>query len=179
MKTLVPIRIKIGRGHDADGMKHAKYPDFNQLKPELRQGMDWCYYIDAYGLGIHYDKVENLGKGAEFEFACTCVPKSFADAAVKTFGADVEIISEEEWADFFNNRAHHMEDTEHLDTLVLQGILARVELENQGIAPKPSSEILALRKQCLDPACSDKFGIRKNERKTWAQYKELRGIKIV
>ena len=50
---LVPIKVKILLNEK----RQHKFPDFNALPADVRQGMDWAHFIDAYGTGWHYDKV--------------------------------------------------------------------------------------------------------------------------
>lgn len=179
MRKLVPIRIKVNRGLTNKGMKIALYPRFNDLKPEVRESMDWCHYIDFRGIGMHYDRVNSIGRGNDFEYAYTCVPREFAEAAAKAFQGDVTIITEQEFKEFYD-RAHINDDIEIIDTEVVQGILARIQLEklNLNEMPNPSSEILAARSKCLDPNCQDKRGIRKNPRKTWELLKQHLQVEI-
>ena len=175
MKQLVPIKIVLGTRVAKDGTMPIAYPDFNKLSPDLRGGMDWSYFIDRLGFGMHY----SIGKGTHNKPACcwTLVPKAFAEAAVKAF-AEVTLHNEEEWADFYDNDCRFYDSTEILHTETLQGILARVQLENLGVATPPSKEILELRKQCLDPACK-RAGITKNRNKTWALAKVTNEIEVI
>lgn len=175
MKTLVPICILINSKVDErDRTMPMVYPNFNALDAKLRGNMDWSYFIDRLGYGMHYSRHNG---GHKKPHCCwTLVPKDFAKAAAKAF-AEVTLKSEEEWEEFYNNNAKLTDDTEFLDKDKLQGILARVELEKAGVAPPPSKEIQELRRQCLDPNC-DLSGINHNHRKTWAQAKVHDGIEI-
>ena len=175
MKELVPIRIRLGSNTSMDGTMPITYPKFNKLDPQLRGNMDWTYFIDRAGAGMHYSR--HKGPHGKAEYCWTLVPKSFAEAAVKTF-AEVTIRTEEEWEDFYDNDCKATDPTESLDNDALQGILARVQLEKLGAAPSPSKEILALRKECLDPD-GRLAGICKNHRKTWKLAKVLLDITIV
>lgn len=171
MKTgLVPILVTVKRGIH-DGRKVAQYPDFNQVPADIRFNTNWPIYIDVYGIGWHYDKIENIGLGSDQEIAGTCVPNNFAQAAATLFPDRVRIVSEQEFADFWEQRSKIYEETQHLDTDVLQGINARVQLELAGIAPPPGPEIESLRKLCLDPSDQTHRGIRKNLKKKWSDAK--------
>lgn len=175
MKELVPIRIVIGTRLAEDGTMPLSYPNFNQLPLALRGNMDWSYFIDRRGYGMHYSRQSS----ADNKPACcwTLVPKDFAVAAAKAF-AEVTIHSEKQWAAFYDKDCKALDATEHLDNNKLQGILARVQLEKLGMAPKPSLKILELRKQCLDPEY-ELTGITHNCRKTWAEAKILDDIKVI
>jgi len=175
---LVPIKIYIAPGMTPQGAKQMAYPNLNDLKPELRGHMDWCYFVDSFGIGLMYDKIDNLGNGQDHEYAYTCVPEPFARAAVATFPDQVTIVSEKEMEDFYNNKSRCFMETEVLDRDALQTIAARVQLEKDGIAPLPSKEIQELRRQCLDPECQHRPGIRKNLRKTWKLFKESTKVTI-
>jgi hypothetical protein len=179
---LVPIRIKIGRAL-VDGRMQNKYPNFNEIDPTIRHNLDFSFYVDAYGIGWHYDKKSGFGECDDYnedcdcQYAMTAVPADFAKAAVKLFPNHVFLMTEDEAEIFYNDRAHDHEESEILDVPQLQGIAARVELEKAGVAPPPSKELHALRKRCLDPDDQHKPGIRKNMNKTWKRLKERRGFK--
>ena len=171
--NLVPIKVILPVRPNG----HLDWPAFNELPTEVRQGLEWSRYIDQCGIGWHYDKVDNLGNGASHDTACTCVTEDFADAAIIAFPERVSRIDEVDFERFYDDRAHLHEETEVLDRDVLQAIRARVELEEKGVAPPPSSEILTLRQQALDPAAPQR-GIRKNPRRRWADARELLGVTI-
>lgn len=183
MKELVPIKIKILRGL-VGGKLQNKYPDFNSLSPEVRGHMDWSYFIDAHGFGMLYDQKSGFGEGDEenddpdCQFCATLVPLEFAEAAVAKL-ENVEIIDEEQWQHFFEGRQRTAFEIEVLDTEVLQGILARVQLEQLGEAPEPSPEILEARVKCLDPTDQDHRGIRRSEKRLWVEAKAKARIEIV
>ncbi|MEX0701188.1 MAG: hypothetical protein WD069_03755 [Planctomycetales bacterium] len=171
--NLLPIRVLLRQR--ANG--HLDWPDFNRLPPEVRQGLEWSRFIDRHGIGWHYDHVENIGKGTGHDTACTLVPAEFAEAAAATFPERVTLLDEAEFERFYDERAHAHEETEMLDKDVLQAILARVQLEEKGIAPPPSAEILALRQKALDPN-DPRRGIRKNPRRRWADAKAMLGVSV-
>lgn len=176
-QDLVPIRVRVKRGVKG-GRKCAVYPEFNQIPSAIRQGVDWAVFIDTWGIGWHYDKVENIGSGRDEEYAITAVPEGFASAATELFPSDVRIISEAEAALFYEGRAHVRDEIERLDTEVLTAIAARVQLESLGVAPPPSVEIMEARKRCLDPADQNKSGIRANLRRTWKGFLQEEGFTI-
>ena len=168
MKTnLVPIKVILGRRPSGE----ADWPDFNAIDSTIRDNQPWSKYIDSKGTGWVYDKVENLGTGADNGIACTLVPEDFANAAVQLFPAVVSIIDEATFNTFYDQRAMVKMPTEFLDTDVLQGITARKQLEDLGVAPAPSAEIIAARQKCLDPNEQNYRGIRKNLRKKWVDAK--------
>lgn len=176
MKTnLVPIKVKIGIGTDGK----EEYPQFNNLNSDVRASMDWSNYIDAHGTGWHYSE-EGHGEGADPDnwYGCTLVPKPFADAAVSKFPDQVQIISESDFEDFYDNDSMSKQETEILDTTVLQGIAARVQLEESS-APtvEPSAEILELRRKALDPNEPNR-GIRKNPRRKWKDFKKFSSLQL-
>ena len=164
---LIPIMVLLYRrkGEGAD------WPNLNAIDSAVRGGQPWSKYIDSAGIGWLYDKVSNLGTGADHGTACTLVPKPFADAAVAAYPDLISTMTEDEFEDFYDNRSTVNQPTETLDTEVLQGIAARVQLEKDGVAPAPSAEIVAARAKCLDPAEKDYRGIRKNLKKKWVDAK--------
>ena len=157
---LVPLCICITSDVTPKG-RIMKYPNFNKIDPAIRKNSDWSVYIDNYGSGMHYDKVENMGDGADCDCACTLVPKDFADAAAVMFPSLCKTMTESEWADFHDNRAHAHEPEEQYDAQVLQALAAKKAL---GIA------LTADDLQALDPD-SSKPGIRRNKNKKWLDVK--------
>ena len=195
MRDLVPIKVRIVLGPDGSH----QFPPFNQVPPEARGHLDWSKFLDAYGLGWHYDRVSGFGEsdagnadvpaGHEHRnedhgcwYGATCVPKAFADEAVTRWPGEVSKLTEEAWASFYDDRAHASEPEEILDTEVLQGILARVQLEeapsSSSPTKTPSTAIKAARAKCLDPDCQTHPGIRKNLGRLWADHKARLGCTI-
>ena len=176
MKTdLVPIQVKLYRRANSE----ADWPNFNLIDSSLRDNKPWSKFIDAAGIGWLYDKVENLGTGAEYGTACTLVPEGFADAAVQLFPTLVSILTEADFEIFHDTRAMIKSPIEHLDTDILQGIVARKQLEDLDVAPAPSQAIVEARAKCLDPSDQDHRGIRKNLKKTWNDNKAELNVTVL
>ena len=173
-ENLVPIKLLLFRQRNGQ----VDYPEFNRIDSDIRNDMPWSHYIDSFGIGWHYDKIENLGTGHDFGTCCTLVPKDFADAASLLFPDLVSIIDEAEWETFYDERCHAREPEEFLDTEVLQGIVARIDLEDRRAAPPPSQSIVNRRAEALDPNDTATMGIRKNENKTWALFKAKTNLTI-
>lgn len=165
-ENMVPIKVILHPVFRNNRLE-VNYPDFNRIDSSIRKDMPWSHYIDKIGIGWHYDKVENIGLGNDTGACCTLVEKDFADAAVNLFPDVVQIMSESEWESFYDARSHVRDPEEFLDTETLQGILARIELEEKQAAPPPSQSILDRRAKALDPSDTTTPGIRKNENKTW------------
>lgn len=174
MKKLVPIRIVLSSKEALDGTMPIRYPNFNQLSLEVRGNMDWCFFVDRRGYGMHYSRYTSESR--QPDCCWTLVPRDFAEAAAKTF-AEVTIRTEEEWEDFFDNNCKLHDPVDHLDIEVLQGIAARMQLEKMGVGPAPSKDLQERRHKCLDPDC-DSPGVTHNCRKTWAQAKIRDQIEI-
>lgn len=164
---LVPIKVILNRRASGG----ADWPDFNQIDASIRNNQPWSHFIDNQGISWHYDKVSNLGTGAANGTAMSMVPADFANAAVILFPSVVSIIDEATFETFYEDRVSINAPIEHLDTEVLQGIAARVALEDAGTAPVPSAEIIAARTKCLDPSEQNYRGIRKNMKKVWEDTK--------
>ena len=173
--NLIPIKVRIKIG--ADG-RH-EYPQFNNLDSVVRDQMDWSKYFDSRGISWHYSQ-EGFGEGVDPDhwYGVTCVPKPFADAAVERFPDDVEAIPETELQRFYDEEAHVHDETEILDTQVLMGIAARVQLE-ESTAPtvEPDPEILELRRRVLDPS-DPKPGIRRNPNRKRVDFKKRYNISL-
>jgi len=172
---LVPIKVILKRRANGE----ADWPDFNVIDSAKRNHKPWSKFIDAHGIGWLYDKVDNLGTGADNGTACTLVPEEFANAAVEKYPTLVSILSEAEFETFHDERAMVRTPMEHLDTDILQGIIARKQLEDLGVAPVPSAEIVAARTKCLDPDDQDHRGIRKNLKKKWVDNKQELNVEVL
>lgn len=170
---LVPIKIKITRGARSGQLVNI-YPDFNKLRPEVRDNMDWSLFFDSKGIGWHYDKLSGFGESDEFnddpgvQYGCTCVPLAFAEEAVTTFPDLVEIIDEEEFEAFYDDRSHVNEPEEIIDESILNALNVKLQM---GMVQSFSDE------NALNPDHPSP-GIRKNHRKRWADFKNKGKIKI-
>jgi len=173
MNNLVPIRIKITRKMDRGQMAN-NYPDFNKLNENVRSGMDWAHFIDTYGYQMHYDRQSGFGEIDDYnddpqcQYCATLVPEVFARSAVEMFPDRVELMNEDQWENFYDNRAHAHEPEEVYDVQVLQALAAKKVL---GIA-LTDHDI-----KCLDPNCKES-GIRKNEKRHWKSCKEKSCLNI-
>ena len=170
MANLKAIKIKITRGL-VDGKMQNIYPDFNAVSPSKRDNMDWSHFFDNAGIGMHYDKVEGFGEGAEpgVQYAFTAVPAPFANEAISLYSDLVTAMDETEVETFFNERAHAHEPYNHESVEVLNALAAKKQL---GLSMSPGDL------DALDPD-SPAIGIRKNKNKTWARYKAKRNITLV
>ena len=123
------------------------------------------------------DQVENLGTGAEVGKWLTFVPLDFAQEAERMFPELCEVLDESVAETFYDDRCTVNDPAEYEDERVLQGILARVQLEERGIAPAPTPEQIADRQRQLDPG-NDTPGIKQNKRKTYQGLKLALGLTI-
>lgn len=169
MPDLVPIKVIIRKGV-VNGQRRAIYPNFNSLPAAVRNNQPWSTFVDSEGIGWHYDKIANIGTGAETGTCCTLVPKAFADAAIAAFPADVSKMTEAEFTTFHDDRAHahEPEDFEDLDTL--QALAAREAL---GQVIPPAEKAAALDRD------NPRRGVRRNRRKHFADVKADRGITVI
>lgn len=187
---LVPIKVRIGlnskRQHD--------YPNFNLVSSEVRKGMDWSNYIDAFGTGWHYDKVcghRETDEGNDqvpmghrhrntevgVQFGVMCVPEDFALEAESLFPNAVEILDEDELQSFYEERCTVFEPDEEIDKDVVDHLMMKQKLEDAGLLPAPTEAEKASRRRMLDKE-QNVPGIRKNKRKRWADFKASRGVTI-
>lgn len=170
---LIPILIQVRRKIERGSLVN-DYPDFNALPAEVREGMDWAHYIDAHGLRMHYDKKADFGQADEYngdpdmQYCATMIPEPFAKAAVGMFPERVELLTEAEWAEFYDSRAHAHEPEQHYDVETLQALVAKQAL---GIALTDSD------RRALDPDDAA-AGIRKNCARCWKDMKATRVIKV-
>lgn len=173
--NLVPIKVKIGIDPKTG---YAKYPSFNDLDSSVREDMDWSAFVDARGLGWHYDrccdhKTDTPESPYGQQFGVLVVPKGFADAALSKFSEEVSVLDEAELADFYDNHAHKHEPDEIVDDLALKPYETK---ERLGVAL--TTEEVALRLKALDPL-DDTPGIRKNKQKKWEDFKRVVGVEII
>ena len=169
MAELVGIKVKIGLKPNG----HAKYPDFNQLPSVNDRGMDWSFYVDAYGSGWQYDKTSGHRDNTDDspqgqQWGMLLVPETFADEAVVAFSEDVALLTELEIEDFYNNKAHIYDEEEDID----QSILEKIKLKQDLNIPLTTQQ-----QKALDPE-DDTPGIRKNKKKNWVDYKKLKKITV-
>ncbi len=169
MKDLVPIKVIVKKGFDEKTKQNrAIYPDFNQIDSVIRKGLPWSVFIDHEGISWHYNKINNIGTGEKEGRCVTCVPKDFAYAAVKLFSDEVSILTESEFEDFYDNKAHAHESDEIVDLETLQIIKLKEDL---GL--KTPEKVNA-----LNPNHPAK-GIKKNENKKWKDKKNKLNINII
>jgi hypothetical protein len=166
------IRTKddAGKGHKKG---HAEYPDLNQLSAASRRGMDWCEYIDAYGIGIQYDKAcghkEHSVESPHGQQCCViAVEQAFATEAMALFPSRFTQLTPAEFEDFYDNKAHAHEQDEHIDKDVLDAIESKERL-NLAVPEKA---------RAID-VTDDARGIRLNKNKTWARKKESCGHRVI
>lgn len=170
MRNLVALRFQAGLHTERNKEKgweigHAKYPDFNQIDIDVRRGMDWCCYIDTFGIGMQYDKgcghkEESLDSPFGEQCCVVAVLPDFADAALVLFPDDLTELTSVEFEDFYNNKAHAHESTEHVDGDVLDAIEQKEKL---GLSVPEKTDAMDVN--------SEVRGIRKNHNKIWTDKK--------
>lgn len=176
-RDLVALRFHAGI-HDKDNASrghkigHAKYPEFNKISSGARKGMDWCSYIDAFGIGMQYDKACGHKEEGDSPFGQQCcviaVEEAFADEALALFPADITELTIAEFEDFYDNKAHAHEQAEHVDKDVLDAIAQKEKL---GLAVPEKAD-------AIDVATETR-GIRKNHNKVWADKKVKSGVNVL
>lgn len=180
--VLVPIKVKITRKYNG----HCLYPDFNRISSEIRHGLDWSIYFDTYGICWHYDHLSGFGFGDREEnknhphynndpsvfYGATCVPADFAEAAVALFPGIVEIITEESFEAFYNDRCHYRDKEKLVDEDAILEMQADIAV-NKDLDP----QTILKHKKMLDPSDPTR-GVRWNWKKRWETFKIEKGIKI-
>lgn len=175
MRNLVALKFKAGlHTSNANGHKigHVKYPDFNQVSLATRRGMDWSHYIDTHGIGMQYDKAcghKEEGDTPYGEQACVvAVLQDFATEALALFPGELTQLTPVEFEAFYNDKAHAHESADLIDQDVMDAIKAKEDL---AIAVPEKAN-------AIDRNHPDR-GIRKNDRKTWSDFKTKAGVVIV
>jgi hypothetical protein len=169
----LPIKIKIYKGE-----KYI-YPDLDKIPSSIRKELTWTKYIDVYGLGMQYDRINSLTiRGVSEGYCGTVVPSDFAEAAAALYPDQIKILTEAEWTTFYDVNLHGSEPEEIINHDALLVISIRMQMEKDGTLPAPSQEVLNERIKALDPNDSTVPGVIKNTRKRWADYKTGLTIKI-
>lgn len=177
-RDLVALRFHAGL-HDTDNkakghkVGHAKYPDFNQVSLANRKGMDWCSYIDAFGIGMQYDKAcghkeEEVGSPFGSQCCVVAVEEAFADEALALFPTELTVLTPTEFEDFYDNKAHAHESAEHVDKDVLDAIAQK---EGLGLPVPEKVDAIDIKTEAR--------GVRKNHDRLWADKQVKSGVRIV
>lgn len=178
-REFVPIKITIIR-ELRKGRFVMGYPDFNALDSDVRRGADWAQFVDLYG-GWHYDRISKMGvtdptnPDPDTQHGVLLVPEDFARAAVEAFPDRVEYLDEDEFDDFFNNRAHFDAPEELVNEKRVNEIRAKYGLHSGRLAPLPTMD--ASDAAAIDPS-QPHVGIVANPNKTAARMKQAKGITI-
>lgn len=174
-RDLVALRFHAGihtvdKGSNKIG--HAKYPDFNRVSSASRNGMDWCSYIDAFGIGMQYDKACGHREEGDSPFGqqlCViAVPADFANEALSLFPTELTELTPAELEAFYNDKAHAHESAEHVDKDVLDAITQKEAL---GLAVPEKADAI--------DASTESRGIRKNHDKLWVDKKAKSGVNVL
>lgn len=177
MRKLVALRFNAGLHKERNKEKgweigHAKYPDFNQVSLETRKGMDWSKYIDAFGIGMQYDKACGHKEDGDTPFGEQCcvvaVPQDFATEALGLFPGELTQLTPVEFEAFYNDKSHAHDQVDHIDKDVLDAIKAKEDL----------SIAVPEKTNAINRNHPDR-GIRKNHNKVWSDFKVKAGVNIV
>lgn len=182
MVDLVPIKV-ILRHKNADGSPRVDqnggttvYPSFRNLPETVLQGRTPSDHIGKDGEGWRYDKVSNLGTGAEFGAAVALVAPDFAAAALATVDS-CTVLTEAECKTFLNTRHFVGVALVKRDADALIGLKAERDLKlalRQDVTSLDASIAKAL--DPTDPA----LGVRTPDGPTdWDTMKARRSIRVV
>jgi len=175
VRDLVALRFHAGihtveKGNHKIG--HAKYPDFNKVESAIRKGMDWCNYIDTFGIGMQYDKDCGHKEEGDTPFGQQCcvvaVPEDFADAAMIALPGELTELTVAEFEAFYDTKAHAHEPAENVDKDVMDAIAQK---EAVGLAVPEKADAIDVK--------TETRGIRKNHNKLWADKKVKAGVNIL
>jgi hypothetical protein len=151
---------------------HAKYPDFNKVPSVVRSDMDWCTYIDTFGIGMQYDKACGHKEEGDTPFGEQCcviaVPADFADAAMIALPGELTELTVAEFEAFYNVKAHAHEMAELVDKDVLDAIAQK---ESLGLAVPEKADAINVETEAR--------GIRKNHNKFWVDKKVKAGVNVL
>ncbi len=177
VRNLVAIKFQAGLHTEDNKAKgwatgNAKYPDFNQVASENRSGMDWSKYIDAFGIGMQYDKdcghKDEAAHSPRGEQCCVlAAPEAFVLDAMSKLPGLVRL-TQAEFIDFYDNMAHAHEEEDHVDIDTLAAIKAK---EDAGLAVPEKTKAFDRNDKAM--------GIRKNTHKRWADFKVKSGVEVI
>jgi hypothetical protein len=178
VKNLVALKV-IVKLDPTNGQ--ALYPNFNLISSSTRKGMDWSKYIDVHGSGWHYDKTsghreETVDSPQGEQIACLCVPQDFATEALSSFPSVVTEMTETEFEDFHDNKAHAHEPAESISTDILNGLSAQRNL--MVATGKDVTALDAKIGKALDPLDKSEPGVVENKKKMWVDAKATQGIAL-
>jgi hypothetical protein len=152
------------------------------LDARLRDHADWSIFVDKFG-GWMYDKEAGHSDHDPVDvgddrfdspngtwLGMLLVPEDFANAAVKMFPTQCEIIDEAKAECFYEVRCAAHQPAVHEDVEVLQAMAAKKAL---GQLDAEGEEFVT----AMD-ADHPSRGRRVNKMKTWAGMKEKRGVTI-
>lgn len=169
-RELVVIKVKIGLRPNG----HADHPDWPSLP--LRDAESHIFG------GWKYDKTcghkeDSVDSPLGMQWGCLTVSEAFAMAAEKMWPNLITRLTEEEYEDFWNNKAHaHLPENNH-NLQILQGL--QIERDLRDKLGQPLTEIDKKIKKAIDPDDSEP-GIKRNDQKFWQGAKaKLGSIKIM
>jgi hypothetical protein len=174
-RDLVALKFNVGLHTKNDGghkVGHAKYPDFNKVPSAVRNGMDWCAYIDAFGIGMQYDKGCGHKEEGDTPFGVqrcvVAVPEDFADAAMIALPGELTELTIPEFEAFYDTKAHAHEMAELVDKDVMDAIAQK---EAVGLAVPEKADAIDVK--------TETRGIRKNHNKLWVDKKVRAGVNVL
>lgn len=172
--NVIPIQVVIGLRPNG----HADHPDWTLLplqkvrgeRHEDHQIVKWVYDKTSG----HDDNTADSPRGQQL--GMMLVTRTFANEAVAQFPDLVTIMNEAEAQDFWENKGHAHLPANNLDTDRLVSLKAQRDLmvdlgQNTTVL---DTEIT----RALDPSDREP-GVRKNERKLWADAKIQIGFRVV
>ena len=172
---LVPLKVKIGlktekdrRGNDR--RVHA-FPPFNELPAEMRDNMDWSYFVDQHG-GWHYDHIGHNEVASDSPrgvwFGMLLVPEAFAIECTVRWPEQCEILNENQAAKFYEDRVTVNQPEIEEDAEALQIIAAK---RGAGISEDADD------RAALD-VDNPRRGRRRNKTKRFADMLAHRGLQL-
>lgn len=176
-KQFKAMKVKIRRNPKGGFL----YPDFEQLGVVSSSGIPvksgekkWSKYIDIYGLGISYDHVSSINTESVDSpfgtwFAVIICDSTFIDQALALYPDDCTALDDAGAANFWDTKVTPYEPKERVDIDIVNGISAKIAA---GIA------LTADDNNALDPS-NDIKGIRKNHKKSFADYKARLNFEII
>jgi hypothetical protein len=176
IRDLVALKFKSGiHSVNGNGTKagHQSYPDFNQVSLATRKGMDWCDYIDAFGIGMQYDKTcghknETVDSPYGEQLCVIAVLQDFATEALALFPSELTQLTPVEFEAFYNDKAHKHEQEEIVDQEILDAIAKKEAL---GLPVPEKADAIDV--------TTESRGVRKNHNRYFADLKKKVGVNIV
>ena len=176
---VVFIKVKIGLRPNGD----ADHPDWTQLPCagiDTKEEKELKLRTEMF-LGWFYDQIsghqdDSIGSPLGVQYGMLGVSDKFANEAKQMWPDKIEILTEVQAEDFYNNRVTVNQPENRYDADELQGLYYELQLKKElaeDVEPVKTRISMALNPE------NDVSGVRKNKTKIWTDLKTQKGIEVI